>query len=1236
MGRDPLRLQLRAFNLPLAHLLGEWTNQRRNELLAAKSTAPASAKEPPSASAKGRPSAAAAEHSYAYWPAAAAAWQGVLDGPTPARLAEALALMDKAQPLPAADAVELHFLRMLKEHLDPSVWDTAGSQIKEAVTARHLAELAATPAEPQVHYAIRALMEEADRHRRSAEDNLFVGTAEALAESGRIWPQLTGASGELATAISRGQKLGEAFQLRNRACAILPYLVQWRLARWHDADPKRLGDLIESCRQTSARLEEALDSGQWPAESQQAVARLQTLLKEQEDDFEQACEALKTTGSDKKALRAIAAVLAVPLVTGKQRNDLRKAYLDIAKASADASGGDRASVREDHGAAPAASAGAAQLNRLQQWKEHPVLTILRGAQFAAGGRDDRTKGDGVGSANRVGGPGDQTNPPQNGTSLEKQGEEVRSLLDALPAKANDGLQDTARCLREERSSPSPVATRHGRSQADRLLRTAASLGDGLWRGPAPDPARLLRTLDFHYLVLWHGQRTLEDFWGPAADGKLPFFQVVAADQWKSARELCEDDKVSESGESSLPQRLQERIHALRGIELETKDLSAGTGEKDGQHQVSVTLGESLPQGEAAVYLQAGVNGPHVPLTGIEKSREANFYRMGIPIAKAGTVSTPLYVITHGDRPGETSLLQAVLLYRGHVRSQPCAGDLNIVYSRVPEKTTITVHGKAQEGTSLEFILDCSGSMGKIVAHTGRTRLDIARDSLTKILTRLAAPGCAYRVGLLIYGHRVGWNPKNENQMVVPDPADPQRLVAAPPDLDIVPANDVEQVLAPRPFTHSELDKIIIPKLNSLRDLGETPLYLAILKAIGDLVADQQARQRHVVVITDGFNEQSGNGPWIKSAADVQQALAARPDIRLDIVGFNLDQDTAEKETLQTLVDQSHGGFYRTQDPAALLGALEKSLSLGRYVVETVPDQQRLSTPLELNTPCVIERVTGRTPLLIRLVDDPFVAPARVAIDGGEALRLSIRENPRRLVHQHYDTNLFDSESDKEGTCVVGAHMPVWQGSAARFDISVQNADPEQFSFRPAEAWIEIQPDAPAGHLGVSQPYVFYDLNFEPQRPGPVLGCLAPNWPAAAREAKVQLWWKYQKTPAQRISVESLRQRGLSRPDLPGVEFKVETASPRQTGGPYRVILTEQHPRDGEASDLYAVKVEMEPSPEMVLHSYNVEARRIRHIFDYKAMNAEVDQYQVLLTTRKELRDRAFSLPRPLHVRLPAQ
>ena len=102
------------------------------------------------------------------------------------------------------------------------------------------------------------------------------------------------------------------------------------------------------------------------------------------------------------------------------------------------------------------------------------------------------------------------------------------------------------------------------------------------------------------------------------------------------------------------------------------------------------------------------------------------------------------------------------------------------------------------------------------------------------MRRLTGEENPFHVGLMIYGHRVGWNPANPNEVVIRDPQNPRRFIPRPPEMaQINPSNDVELVLPPGPFSQNEFDEVS-RKLATLHNLGETPLYLAIIRAINNL------------------------------------------------------------------------------------------------------------------------------------------------------------------------------------------------------------------------------------------------------------------------------------------------------------------------------------------------------------------------------------------------------------------
>jgi len=207
------------------------------------------------------------------------------------------------------------------------------------------------------------------------------------------------------------------------------------------------------------------------------------------------------------------------------------------------------------------------------------------------------------------------------------------------------------------------------------------------------------------------------------------------------------------------------------------------------------------------------------------------------------------------------------------------------------------------------------------------RIDQAREAMRRILDRLVDR--PYRVGVIVYGHRAGWGGPNRNAIVR----------RGPPGLRLNPNEDVETILKVGRFSRSEMDDVLT-RLNKLEPLGETPLYLAILEAIGELPEPrEEGQKRHIVVITDGLNDQwpDPNGPADKrkSALDVRDRLKspAAKGIQLDVVGFDLTPTHAEDKAalgqLKGLANLTGGRFYDASDHTAIVTALEESLTLRR-------------------------------------------------------------------------------------------------------------------------------------------------------------------------------------------------------------------------------------------------------------------------------------------------------------------
>ena len=291
--------EMAAYSLPLARQFGKWPTAAELEAVPApwkKPPAGAAAKTPAKAGAT-KPAverAAKPDAQYPYLAAASASWQWLCADPSHcAALPAALTFVDHAQFRPTQDLVEVHFLRMLAQCLDPPLWTTSADQVQRGLLARRLAEQAAAPAEPQSYYWIQTLVDQADEDRRHAEDYLLVGSPAALTKADSLWNKAAGEQGEggdYARAIHRGEEVAAAVHVRDRAWSELPYLAEWILAQ-PTADASAEDDVrgaIEAVRRLSDQLDEHLADQQWPPPLVAAAAELNSHLQALNDRFQRA------------------------------------------------------------------------------------------------------------------------------------------------------------------------------------------------------------------------------------------------------------------------------------------------------------------------------------------------------------------------------------------------------------------------------------------------------------------------------------------------------------------------------------------------------------------------------------------------------------------------------------------------------------------------------------------------------------------------------------------------------------------------------------------------------------------------------------------------------------------------------------------------------------------------------------------------------------------------------------
>ena len=158
------------------------------------------------------------------------------------------------------------------------------------------------------------------------------------------------------------------------------------------------------------------------------------------------------------------------------------------------------------------------------------------------------------------------------------------------------------------------------------------------------------------------------------------------------------------------------------------------------------------------------------------------------------------------------------------------------------------------------------------------------------------------MGVIVYAHRV-WendqgeivmrNPNNLNELVPvaklvpPNPA----LLNLQPDTDIEVLDLKGGVLAP--LTEKRVEEIK-GRLDKLNNMGRTPLYRSIIEAVDQLNSDRESEQKHIIVLTDGVNEQK-HAEYRNTCEQLRQRLnlGKNKSIRLDIVGFQINRNDSD-------------------------------------------------------------------------------------------------------------------------------------------------------------------------------------------------------------------------------------------------------------------------------------------------------------------------------------------------------
>jgi hypothetical protein len=1139
-----------------------------------------------------------------YDAAAAFAWAQINQGNGPlARdgLAKTLEFCSVAGAPQGQDYTELAMMRLLAKYVD---WQSRALENsatpRRLLAARSRSEQLAAPADPRVHYIVAGSMKKADQNLAAALDRILVGDDDAVYQAEQQLNRIQGADRNGYPAIEQQSKLIlRALQARDEAFSSLLHWnrLQIKCAR-SNSDFRSRSDiqaLAEESLDLSRYLDEIIErfpEAPRPADEElleKLTAKVEAGMNRLRSDYAErvADVTIEDEGSYAQTAIETPCLLSCPIGFDDGRLRLHEHWLERV-----------ATVRATNaqaGKSPVAADAQQDLDFLR-WLAIEGARPLR--SFLADEGD--TPSDSQPAERSDTGPVDSDSPEEAiAENLAELGGKIRRILKSTPAVCERLRGQSASAISEQ-----PAATaRASLSLADALARRLAPIaGNAMRFRSEEDPTALLQKLDAQSWITWQGHRALDDCWGSVdavASDSTPYFVGAAAQAADDAERLYPEATFGVAG---LRGRLQDTQQIVAGWNpLIAKDLFVA---QDGgpylAHQLDFRGDSKMPSGEVAVYLtdERGAAFSTYSLTALEVRRT------GVDMQKGATLDQQMQAEALSQAP----VLYANSLFRGHVRQQvfSIGRGVFVDWQRPePREATVVVRGDSKQVSQIYFVVDCSKSM-----EIYGDRLKDGREKLRIILDRLVAQGGQFRIGLIVYGRRAGWIEKTPGNYEVKH-LDP-KIYNGPP------GDDVEIVFTPRPLT-KQFAADINTFLAKAKPLGETPLYLALMTALENFV-DNEAGSRHIVAISDGVDDVTNDPRFpvakIFTPLNVEQSLAKNP-AKIDVIEFGVDLSRlrerdrrrwpAGREAIKNIAQSegSRGNFRLADDAASLERELLDSLRIDRYRLslttqegESPPptDWQELGSSTRLPAP--IATVDYRVALQAH-----DVAPASIRIGGGEALQLVYRQPPEnRLIFPTYDTEDRRARQPVKAS-FVDSYVPTAKFQDPIFRVSVQSDDERRFSQRPDIIWAKVE----SIEQGDPRSYYFFDPDFEPGLPVPMLNLRARNW-TGSKFARVELNFVIDDSVMQQPWA-AIPKTGSStlKPRDAVLQVKSEI-----DGQGCRVVVDEQHLA---ASQDFPLQIQLDPPPDRIGRTFFDSNRSARHVFYYSVQPANP---KLRALTRREI------------------
>lgn len=609
-----------------------------------------------------------------------------------------------------------------------------GELLGDALRTRRLAEKAAAPDERIARWIV-PLVDAGDALRRRAQDDLFAGDPskfEALAR------QLEQARERYRQALETADRAGKALDLVEQLEAELPYYGQWQARRGPRGDEgldPAFVDLLKStgalARELGAEVQGVSAGPAGPEEEEPLAAYLGQVRKWEtryrdlkvasdrlRDDFQGQCAGLAASGGSGR-WREMDAALGVPLIEAEVRRRLLESVRSVSVAGT--------LTGPEGSAPPPAPAG----DSLAEREVDKTLTSLGTAR----------PGEASAEAPGAGGGGSSAPDPEYWTvalglarleegllelggasktdlaRLSEAYEAARSAVKGTPERAFDAFAKFSALVRGLRAARLQ-ALLQGRSpayaplaEADQALRVVP-LADAL--GLSDKAVDALDRFQRHALLLWHGNRLLQDF-APAHARRL----------FEDAQQYAETEPLRAAVEAAGAM-----ARARIDVKHEPEDPLIVGDWSEQPLKVGLDGVGSLPSGAAT--LLVGFD-PALPVSVIEKASRANA-RDGllVPVRAGRTSERKDYLVGRTESTNEpmTLRLNPVAFYRGRVFS--AERGVSVTLNRANDPVAVTIQ-QSYEGLKFRDFTD------QFKEHPGRGFLHYGTDLQYKLVLTTDRP-----------------------------------------------------------------------------------------------------------------------------------------------------------------------------------------------------------------------------------------------------------------------------------------------------------------------------------------------------------------------------------------------------------------------------------------------------------------------------------------------------------------